>query len=158
MALNFIGYGEALVLNDKCKKVINYSVETILKIYEGEIFGDIFVEVNYDNSFLGKGRVSTVENNQAEYIGSDDKKNYNWSFFVDEEGNLFGVGFITGMKGECNFATNELIMNISAPAPALNKSLISKLKVKSAGEFGNFLKSHPGYSKKVSDFKKKVKK
>lgn len=105
--LNFAGLGDVLILGNNCESIKSYAAAITFSPKGNNLY-----KVTFDNSYFGKGFVGVVLNLDASYTGSNYDKDYSFSFFVDDDNNLYCYSTITGKKGGCNVASNELMVLI----------------------------------------------
>jgi len=144
--LNFAGLGDVLILRNNCESSKSYTSTTTFSPKGDQDVTQLY-KVTFDNSYFGKGFVGIVLNYDGSYTGSNYDKHYSFSFFVDDDNNLFCYSTITGQKGECNVASNELmrLVNIS------NKSFELNVKTKNIKEL---LSSNSSLAEKIAKLKK----
>jgi hypothetical protein len=157
--MSFIGFGEALIIGNKCKKVVPY---TTLYRFTNTSNNELF-ELKLDNSFTGSNTYAIVSNialGDILYFGANQSFDLKIIGLEDEEGNLYVYNNTVGVYKKCQYASEDLNIFIpsenSASASSVSIRESFKKKCKSPEEFKKFLKEKPNLKKKYLQLKAKL--
>ena len=139
----YSGEGQALVVQEKCNKVIDFT--SSYAYTNGNNSGSLSI-TNYENSFLGKKVLTSSYSyfNDKEF-STDGLLNFNAQYY-NVDGNKFIVVFISGVHKKCNYSSYEIDFYVP---PVTNTALHANLKLKGKGadEFNKLLESNAGLKK-----------
>jgi hypothetical protein len=159
MSGTFIGSGDALILSDKCNKLVPFT-SSYTYTFGGDGSSILLSKINYNNSFIGSRVFSAVfttsdvlGSNFVE-IGSDGLLNFNTSYYFDSSTDTnFIYVTITGVYKKCNYASYELD-NLTPSSSAASVKVNNKTG--SSEEFHKLLDSNPNLKKKYLQIKAKL--
>ena len=146
------GIGEALVIRNKCKKLVPLTSSSKLISTDN----DNLFKIIYKNSFIGSKTFSMVSNIYNFSQGSDELTNFFLEPFVDEESNIYLFIDITGIYKKCNYSLIDL--QILLPSENSSASVRETLKKnsKSPEEFKKLLKEKPNINTRYLQLKSKL--
>jgi hypothetical protein len=154
----YVGEGSAFFVNNKCKKIKNFTSSYKWAFPEPGDFS-IFSIINYENSIIGKKNLSAVIDDNFDYwaeVSSNGLLNFNAKYYYDEETDVYFITVITtGVYKKCNYSSYELDYLVLQNSPV---SIQDALKKKSANseEFHKLLDSKPHYKKLYNKIKEKL--
>jgi hypothetical protein len=152
MSETYTGSGEALVIRNKCNKIVPFT-----SIYKLTYIKDSLAKLEYNNSFIGVRTLTSVFNPYLIVrLASDGLLNFISVLYLDDETNTyFRNTTITGVYKKCNYSSDELdYYNINATSASDKKTL--KEKSGSSEEFHKLLDSNPNLKKKYLQIKDKL--
>jgi hypothetical protein len=159
--MSFIGFGEALVIRNKCRKVVPF--KTLYTLTGGT---EYLSELKVENSFTGSNTYAIVLNSSfidlgnALLFGSNESFNLTMIIFEDDDGNLLLLNNTTGNYKKCQYASEDLNILIlsenSASASSASIKASFKKKCKSPEEFKKLLTEKPNLKKKYLQLKAKL--
>ena len=153
--MSFQGLGRALVIRNKCTKLIEFTSSSKLISSDSP---DLSI-IEYKNSFIGSKKFSVVANIFDQvlfYQGSDITNNITFTFLTDEKDNIYNLINMTGMYNKCNYSLEDF--QILLPSSTSSASVLETLKKnsKSSVELHKLLDKNPNLKKKFLKIKAKL--
>lgn len=141
----YSGEGQALIVKEKCNKVIDFTSSYTLT--NGDNSGTLTI-LNYENSFIGKKLLAGVfDGFSNKEFSSDGSLNFNTEYYFFDEFS-FVVVFITGIYKNCEYSSYELDIRVPLVTnSSLQSNINSTEKAKGAEEFNKLLESNAGLKK-----------
>jgi len=161
MSETYSGLGDALVVNNNCK-----SLKQFTSSYKWTFPTDAysaFSVINYQNSFIGKRTLSAVfindsnsdSTNYWNEISSDGLLNFKAEYYYDSSiDSTFILVTITGVYKKCNYSSREIDLLVSETTSASVKEKLKKGS-RSSEDFHKLLNSDQSLNKKYLKLKAK---
>jgi hypothetical protein len=152
---SFSGSGNALVISNKCNKLVPFTSS-----YNWKFGGDgsdlELSKINYNNSFIGSRILSAVFDGTSIEISSDRLLNFNATYYYDIKTEKYYIILrITGVYKKCNYSSYEL--DVETPSSSVNEELKKKSRsFESSEEFHRLLDSKPNLKKRYLQIKTKL--
>ena len=151
------GSGEALIISNKCNKLVPFTSS-----YKWSLGGDgsnfALAKIEYENSFIGSRILSAIYSlDTISEISSDGLLNFTTKYFTDPDTEIFYIYLIiTGVYKKCNYASEEL--DVFTPTASSSAVVVNTLKKKSKSpeEFHKLLDEKPNLKKKYLEIKAKL--
>jgi hypothetical protein len=154
MSETYIGTGEALVISNKCNKIVPFTSSYTWTFSNDSNY--VLYKINYNNSFIGSRILSAnYDYHLFVEISSDGLLNFNATYYYDEETKKNYIFLsINGVYKKCNYSSYEL--DVETPSSSVNEELKKKSRsFESSVEFHKLLDSNPDLKKRYLQIKEK---